>query len=151
MSDNQVTPKSERRKDRSLGIIPLRKNRGQTEIFLVKHHNPWWGLPKGHAEADESDLQAAERELLEETGLRITEWGEYPPIREFYTFYHAGIAIDKEVVYFLAWVEGEVELQAEEIADGAWLTLAEAYERITFPEGKDLITKVQGYLESSTS
>lgn len=44
------------------------------KILLVKRkHTPWkdcWYLPAGYVEADEDPYRAAERELLEETGLQ---------------------------------------------------------------------------------
>jgi 8-oxo-dGTP pyrophosphatase MutT (NUDIX family) len=46
----------------------------QGRILLQARSEPAgvWGLPGGHIELGESALQAARREILEETGLRVT-------------------------------------------------------------------------------
>jgi predicted NUDIX family NTP pyrophosphohydrolase len=41
-----------------------------------------WSIPKGEPEADESLAQAAEREVLEETGVKV-RLGDQPPLCEF--------------------------------------------------------------------
>ena len=46
------------------------------EIFLVKNPSKWgevWLIPGGHINLGETAIQAAQREVLEETGLEITD------------------------------------------------------------------------------
>lgn len=52
---------------RSAGAV-LFTRRG--ECVLMRSHTGEWGLPKGHLEAGETEMQAAVREVLEETGAR---------------------------------------------------------------------------------
>ncbi len=40
------------------------------EIVLVKQGGVSWSFPKGHLETDETPLEAAKREILEETGIK---------------------------------------------------------------------------------
>jgi 8-oxo-dGTP pyrophosphatase MutT (NUDIX family) len=59
-----------------VGIVPISED-GQ--VHLVRQWRyPWqcnsWEIPAGHAEADEEPLAAAQRELVEETGLHATSW-----------------------------------------------------------------------------
>lgn len=66
----------------SAGTIPFRVKDGGTEVLLVR---PWrerdaWGFPKGHVEKGESFRQAARRETLEETGVRVVVDDPFPPI-----------------------------------------------------------------------
>src|SRR5579884_528101 len=66
------------------------------------------GLPKGHPDGDETEVEAAVREVREETGLvaePITKLGE---IR--YTYERKGGRIDKRVVfYLLEYRSGELD------------------------------------------
>lgn len=47
---------------------------GRDSVILVQRRNPpsagWWGFPGGHVEWGETALEAAARELHEETGVR---------------------------------------------------------------------------------
>lgn len=40
-------------------------------ILLVQSYNNRWGFPKGHREDNETPIQTAQREVEEETGLRL--------------------------------------------------------------------------------
>ena len=58
--------------DQSFGVVPVRDDAktGEQEFLLVQHQAGHWGFPKGHLEPGETPVQAAGRELAEETGLR---------------------------------------------------------------------------------
>ncbi len=124
--------------DCSYGIIPLRSEKGSYEIFLVQHQAGHWAFPKGHPEEGEEPLETARRELLEETGLRIHSFLDIPPFKESYQFYFKGEKIDKTVSYFAALVEGDISLQEEEIANGAWFVLQEACEKVSFDQARNM-------------
>ncbi len=51
----------------SAGGIVINKN---GEIVLVKQGGVSWSFPKGHLEKSETALEAAKREILEETGIK---------------------------------------------------------------------------------
>lgn len=58
-----------------LGTIAVvcRHSGGQDQVILVQRGKEpnagWWGFPGGHVEMGETALQAAARELMEETGV----------------------------------------------------------------------------------
>lgn len=135
------------RKDESFGIIPLSRSKGYWEVFLIQHNrNGYWGFPKGHAEAGETPRQAAQRELKEETNLDLAHLISEEPLMEQYTFVVERRRVFKQVSYFIAEVTGHVKLQSQEIHDGKWLRLAEAFHQLTHQEGKDLLAKVEKIL-----
>lgn len=51
------------------------------KVLIVSQHGRSWSLPKGHAESEENILEAAKREIYEETGITqlhlIKELGTY--------------------------------------------------------------------------
>lgn len=126
-------------KQHSFGIIPARKSgTGIWKFLLIQHHAGHWGFPKGGAEHGEDALQAATRELFEETGLRVSELLAPNPLSETYFFTADKKKIVKTVDYFLASVKGRVVLQAAEIKSCKWVIAEEAAKWITFPQAKRL-------------
>lgn len=106
---------------------------------MVQALEGWWGLPKGHAEADESPQEAAAREFKEETSLEIVSILDPMPIMEHYKYVRAGLEVQKCVYYFVAEVKGLLTIQAEEIRDAAWVPCSQAFEKATYPELKALL------------
>lgn len=65
----------------SFGVIPIRffgtPDRSTLKACFVCHTDgKHWGFPKGHAEEKEGPQEAAERELVEETGLGIVNFSQ---------------------------------------------------------------------------
>jgi bis(5'-nucleosidyl)-tetraphosphatase len=131
------------RQDESFGVIPLSKQNGRWEVFLIQHKGGrYWGFPKGHSEGNETPQEAAFRELKEETNLHVVRCLHAEPLMEQYQFLIEGKKVFKRVFYFIAEVEGEVKLQAAEIQNGLWLPLLDALEKVTHSEGKAILSQV---------
>ena len=54
---------------------------GEGEVLVVSQHGTSWSLPKGHIDAGEDALDAAQREIYEESGIRDLEF-----VRELGTY-----------------------------------------------------------------
>ena len=133
--------------DQSYGVIPLSYRENHWEVFLIQHfHGRYWGFPKGHPEAGETPQQAACRELKEETNLDVVRYLQTDPLLEQYQFMVEKNRIFKRVCYFVAEVSGEIILQKKEIANGIWLPIAKAFEQLTHPEGKAILSEVEKIL-----
>ena len=116
------------------------------EVLLIQHNAGHWAFPKGHAETGESPQEAAERELFEETGLKLVKYLSHEPLHEDYMFKWQGELVNKRVTYYLALVKGEVTLQAIEVMDSQWLSLEEAHAKMSFKEGRKLCQRVKELL-----
>lgn len=132
-------------------MIPLRRGAQGWEVFLIQHNrNGYWGFPKGHAEGSETPIEAAFRELKEETNLEMQHLISDEPLMEKYTFIAERRRVFKQVFYFIAEVKGSPKLQSQEIHDGKWLVFAQAYRQLTHQEGKDLLAKVEKILPQAS-
>lgn len=60
----------------SAGVVILRRKGGDCRFLLLRAYR-YWDFPKGHVEAGEDPLDAAQREVQEETGLTDLQfrWG----------------------------------------------------------------------------
>lgn len=135
------------RSEQSYGIIPLRLCNKIWEVLLIQHHSGHWSFPKGHAEAMELPLQAAERELKEETGLSIQHLLSTDALIEHYHFFRRGERVEKAVSYFPAIVTGEIVIQQIEIKSTQWVNLSEAPKHVTFKEAQNLCNQVEQFLK----
>ena len=139
------------KKQYSYGIIPLKLENQEWRVLLVKHLGGHWSFPKGRPEKQEQPLETAKRELKEETGLEIKRFLSSDPLEEQYIFTFDGQQISKTVAYFLAVVEGEVTIQEKELCASQWLSVPEAFDCMTFDEGKRICLQVSEFLKTLDS
>ena len=130
----------------SYGVIPVMYKDQIPYLLLIQHHSGFWGFPKGHKEKDETDLEAASRELKEETRLDLMKLLYDEPFVENYRFRHKGQPISKKVLYYLALVDGDLFVQVEEVKDAKWVPVTQAESFATYSEGKALVRKVIQFL-----
>lgn len=136
--------------DFSFGVIPVVIKHNQPQVLLILHQKGHWAFPKGHPEADETNLETAARELKEETGLSDVQIQAEPTFIEHYIFTNPDKQIvDKTVVFFLGFVKNDqVKIQTLEVADYGWFSLAAAKKRMTFDQGKQIIDQLIEYFNN---
>ena len=131
------------------------KKTGDTVLWLIIKPTPSvdfpknrYQLPKGHVEPGERVIDAALREVLEETGIKATIIKKI--LDSKYVFPFRGEKIFKVVTFFLMeYVSGEptVNDEAEEIL---WLSYVEAYKQLTYSSDKQVLKKASEMFASST-
>lgn len=109
-------------------IVPARRKRGPTMVL---------GLPKGHLDRGETPLQAAVREVREETGVEAEPVEELGEIR--YRFARNGKQVDKRVrFYLLAYRSGELRGD-DEIEEVRWMPLEKAAHALTYEGEREVV------------
>jgi 8-oxo-dGTP pyrophosphatase MutT (NUDIX family) len=139
----------------SAGVVVFRED-GERRYLLLRSaltRRPVWEFPKGGLESGESEQEAAERELQEETGLAQGDYalldGFRAEERYFFTRGSGGDRrlIHKQVSYFLAeWLRGEVQI-SREASRFAWATAEEAERLLRFPEKRRVLASAERWLE----
>lgn len=135
--------------DISAGVIVFfQENEACRFLLLLSRQTkrPLWEFPKGGVEPGETLLQAALRELQEETGLGPQEVRLVPGF-EFLERYRFVIGrgrdrtlVQKRVTYFLAEaVHRTVRVSETETREHAWLDLEEALRRVRYRDRRRML------------
>ncbi|MEE8592602.1 MAG: NUDIX domain-containing protein [Candidatus Bipolaricaulota bacterium] len=136
--------------ERAAGFVLFRTIHQQRQYLLLRHRNGGhWAFPKGRLEAGEHELEAAVREIFEETS--IDQLHPMPGFREMssYCFQRNGQRIAKTVIYFLAETpQSDVSLSSEHI-DFRWLRFEEAIGALTYAEGRRILSDADRLLAES--
>ena len=130
--------------EKSCGAVIFRKTRADAasaegpradlwNVLLIRHNKGRHvSFPKGHVEPGETESQTAEREILEETGLRVRVDRRFRAENR----YNIRPDTQKLVVIFAAVTDqAEITPQPEEIAEALWVPVDEADQRLTY--GRD--------------
>ena len=134
--------------DHSYGIVPIYKDGERYKFLLVKSRAGHWNFPKGHAEAGESDVKAAARELQEETGIKNLELHEDIFFIQAYIRVDGPETISKTVKFYLGKVTDPTTHinDGDEIVDCRWEHFDEALALITHEESRKMLLEVKRYL-----
>ncbi|MBU6246153.1 MAG: NUDIX domain-containing protein [Xanthomonadaceae bacterium] len=128
-----------------VSVVVLRGAGGDTRMLLARraggHLAGEWSYIAGHVRAGEAGWQAAQRELLEETGLVPAALYATGFCEQFYTARPEGVEI---VPAFVARVDehAAVRLNHEHSA-WRWVGLDEAAARLPFGSQRDLLAHVR--------
>ena len=122
--------------EKSCGAVIFRKA-DDWNVLLIRHtKGRHISFPKGHVEAGEMESQTAEREILEETGLRVRVDRRFRAENR----YNIRPDIQKLVVIFAATTEqAQITPQPEEIAEAFWLPVEQAAERLTYERDRKIM------------
>jgi 8-oxo-dGTP pyrophosphatase MutT (NUDIX family) len=144
----------ETKTDISYGVIPIRRVAGKWEVFLIHQfsrigNNTYWILPKGHAENDETPLEAAVRELQEETGLVAERILSEPSFTLQYSFVFDAVQILKTVKFFIGVIPESAThtLDENEVKEAGWYSLADAAERLEYQDTKQMFAEARAFIE----
>jgi 8-oxo-dGTP pyrophosphatase MutT (NUDIX family) len=103
-------------------------------------------LPKGHVDPGETSVQAAEREVREETGVVATPVCELGETRYWYR--RDGRTIGKTVCFFLfTYLEGSIEDHDDEVEEVRWIGLAEAQSELSHAAEREMVALAVAYLD----
>lgn len=128
------------------GAVVYRKNNGEIEYLLLESQNKghFWGFPKGHVEENETLEETAKREIKEETQLVLPIDTSF----HVYTEYDLPNGNRKQMTLYTADLtqSEDIHLQAEEIKNCGWFNYADARERLTYDNLKQLLDQVNDHL-----
>jgi 8-oxo-dGTP pyrophosphatase MutT (NUDIX family) len=124
------------RGDEVVVIVPTRRAADGSRVLA---------LPKGHVDPGETAVEAARREVREETGIvaePVTELGQTR-----YWYRRDGKTIGKEVSFFLfRHVEGDTADHDDEVEEVRWIGLAEAERELSHEAEREMVALAVAHL-----
>ncbi|MEK7653572.1 MAG: NUDIX domain-containing protein [Patescibacteria group bacterium] len=141
-------------REKSAGIIVFRQNpRDGLQYLVLYHRGSYWNFPKGKVDEGESEMEAASRELKEETGIDKIEiidgWRQQTQF-----FFNEGREGKKElikkdfIIYLAKLPEGqEVKISHEHNGYG-WMDAKTAGKYLRFKNLKEILAEADSYVKT---
>lgn len=130
----------------SAGIVVYTDVNGTREYLLMHYAAGHWDFVKGKLESGETKLQAAIRELEEESGITTIELHDGFEESFAYVFDFKGEPTRKTVNFFVGkTTEQEVTLSNEH-RGYRWLSYDQAYKNLTYQNAKNVLEKAEQFL-----
>ena len=142
--------------EKSCGAVIFRRTRADAasaegpraevwNVLLIRHNKGRHvSFPKGHVEPGETESQTAEREILEETGLRVRVDRRFRAENR----YNIRPDTQKLVVIFAAVTDqAEITPQPEEIAEAFWVPIEEAATRLTYERDRKIMRDAFAHIQ----
>ena len=111
------------------GFVVYRRTSDGTKFLLLYRRGNYWNFPKGHFEPGERSIDAALRELEEETGIKKSELRIVPNFRAYERFYFriGNQGIYDTVILFLAEThKAEITIRPREHSGYGWFLYHDA-------------------------
>jgi 8-oxo-dGTP pyrophosphatase MutT (NUDIX family) len=119
------------RDGRVLVIVPTRRAADGSHVL---------GLPKGHLDEGETIVQAATREVREETGVEAEPLEQLGEVRYWYVRNRRRVA--KSVFFFLfRYLSGDPVDHDDEVVEARWMTLEDALEALTYAGEREMVKR----------
>ena len=139
--------------ERSSGAILFSiNNESNKPVFLLLHYaSGHWDFPKGNIEDGEDELQAAYREIFEETGIQNVHFLKGFRKKIQYHYIRGNKSIRKEVIFHIARTDTKEIILSNEHIGYAWKDYNQALNQLTYKSAKNLLTEVKMYLETNNN
>ncbi len=119
----------------------------EPEYLLLHYTSGHWDFPKGNIERGEDEMQAAIREILEETGITGVAFLEGFRKKIEYRYKRGGKLVQKQVVLYLGESNTQKVTLSDEHIGYAWKRYADAMNQLTYKNAKDALTDAKVFLK----
>ena len=139
--------------EKSAGFILISDNflTSPPSVLLLHYNSGHWDFPKGNIETNETEIQAATRELKEETGIGIfTLIPGFDQVLN-YKYTRKSTLISKQVTLFLASTNVNRVIISHEHIGYQWAEINSAVKQLTYSNAKAALTSAMNFLKNSSN
>lgn len=131
--------------EKSCGAVVFTRTGGVVRYVIIQSLEGYYGFPKGHCEIGETEKETALREVLEETGLRVSLLPDFRYVDEHAIPQKPNVI--KRIVYFAAeYADQEIRHQPEELMDARLMTFEEAINAFQWENSKRILEQANHFL-----
>ena len=138
--------------EKSAGFILISDNfhNSPPSVLLLHYNSGHWDFPKGNIEINETEMQAASRELKEETGIET--FTLIPGFKHIlnYKYTRKSTLISKQVTLFLASTNVDRVVISHEHIGYQWAEINSAVKQLTYSNAKAALTSAINFLKNSS-
>ena len=135
-------------KEKVCGAVLFTRNHGELNYLLIEDQHGTFGFPKGHVEANESEIETALREIEEEVDVHPRLLANFRKV-ERYILPEKNNA-EKENIYFLGeFDQEEIKIQEEEVRHALILPYQACLEYLQFESKKQLLQEANEFLRKN--
>ncbi|MCL4331199.1 MAG: NUDIX domain-containing protein [Candidatus Thermoplasmatota archaeon] len=141
--------KNELSNEMSSGIMVYRIGLdGKREYLFLVRKEGFLDFPKGHIEEGETEMDAARRETLEETGMNVNIIPGFRHEME-YLFSHRDQKVKKTVVMFAGRaMDDESPTISHEHVGFVWMKYEDALKSLTYENQRKMLEEVDRFLDT---
>lgn len=133
---------------RSAGGVVLNKD---GKVLVVNQKGTSWSLPKGHIESGEESLDAATREIYEESGIKklklIRDLGYYERYRIGMDGKDDTSELKIIVMFLFTTAEQRLKPVDPENPEAVWMDKADVADKLTHPKDKEFFSGIMYLLD----
>ena len=136
--------------EKSAGAVIFNVEGANVEYLVLEYLHKGWEFARGAIETGESELDAAQREIEEETGLKDLRY--YEGFREINSWFYNNSqekTVHKEAIFFLAKSPSQDVKLSQEHTEYRWLPFREAHSQLTFTKSKMILTQAHHFIEKN--
>ncbi len=139
------------KREHSAGVVVYFKPiSGDKEIeYLILHYGSGhWDFPKGKLEAGETEIEAALRELKEETGLEAMLNPDFEDSLSYFFKTPQGQLVHKKVTFFVGETFTQTVTLSYEHIGYKWLVFKEAVKQLTFENARQVLIHADQFVKT---
>lgn len=123
------------------------------EICVVNQNGDSWSLPKGHINEGETALDAARREIMEESGIENLNFIKILPSYKRFRIGSGGKGEDKNELktvrmFLFTTLDNDIAPRDRENPEAKWVSKEKVCDILTHPKDKEFFESIRFELEN---